>query len=404
MKRNLLADFVASVKPPESGQKPYWDAKLPGFALRVSCGGGKTWVFAYRHNKRMRWMVLGTYPSMSLADARAAAHTARGAAQRGEDPATDRKAQQQAQAANGVRFADLADLYLRRHAMEHKRTWKQDDRVIKHDLLPAWGSRGIADITRADVVMLLDQVFDRGAKVMANRVLTLVSGIFAFAIHRGMIDENPAAKVARPGKEDPRERVLTDDEVRRIWTVLDTRDEELDRFVPIIRLGLLTGQREGEIMGMRWSELDLEHGWWTIPGERTKNGLIHRVPLVGEALAVLKGIFAGQHDSVLVFPGGRRGQPLRSVYKPMLRLKKLSSVGGFRYHDLRRTARTGWASIGIDDSLAERLLNHKDRGVQGVYNRYKYDADKRAALARWDRWMREIAKGQVSEKVVQLHA
>ena len=177
--------------------------------------------------------------------------------------------------------------------------------------------------------------------------------------------------------------MLTDDEVRRIWTVLDTRDEELDRFVPIIRLGLLTGQREGEIMGMRWSELDLEHGWWTIPGERTKNGLIHRVPLVGEALAVLKGIFAGQHDSVLVFPGGRRGQPLRSVYKPMLRLKKLSSVGGFRYHDLRRTARTGWASIGIDDSLAERLLNHNDRGVQGVYNRYKYDADKRAALARW---------------------
>jgi hypothetical protein len=135
--------------------------------------------------------------------------------------------------------------------------------------------------TRADVLMRLDQIFDRGARVVANRVQTLVSGIFQFAIKRGMVDENSAAKVARPGKEDPRERVLSDDEMRALWALLDAGDAELDRFVPIIRLGLLTAQREGEIVGMRWDELDLERGWWTILGERTKNGLTHRVPLVG---------------------------------------------------------------------------------------------------------------------------
>jgi integrase len=128
------------------------------------------------------------------------------------------------------------------------------------------------------------------------------------------------------------------------------------------------------------------------------------VPLVGEALAILNGVRAGQHDSVFVFPGGRRGKPLMSLYKPMMRLKRLSGIDGFYFHDLRRTARTGWVAIEIDDSLAERLLNHKDRGVQAVYNRHRYDNEKRAALVRWDRRVREIVKGEVLDKVVQLHA
>jgi integrase len=112
--------------------------------------------------------------------------------------------------------------------------------------------------------------------------------------------------------------------------------------------------REGEIVGMRWDELDLEHGWWTIPGERTKNSVTHRVPLLGEALSILNGLRAGQHDSVFVFRGDRRGRPVSSLYKPMIRVRKLSAIVDFRYHDLRRTVRTGLASLGVDDSVADK--------------------------------------------------
>jgi integrase len=246
--------------------------------------------------------------------------------------------------------------------MANKRTWRADERVIKHDLLPAWGTRALGDIKRADVVMLLDKIVDRGARVMANRVRSLVSSIFKFGIERGVLDDSPAEKAPRPGgKEDPRERVLSDDEVRSVWQALG--DAELDeRFPPIFKLGLLLGQRESEIVGMQWAELDLEHGWWTIPGERTKNRLTHRVPLVGEALAIVKGVLTGQHDSVFVFPGDRRRKPLSSVDRPICRIRELAQISDFRYHDLRRTARTGWASIGVDDSVAERLMNHKERG------------------------------------------
>lgn len=402
MRRRLDAAFVEYAKSPERGQAVYWDQKLPGFGLRVSCGGGKTWVYAYRHAGKMKWMKLGSYPGTSLADARAAAHIARGKAQRGEDPAGEKAAERAAHAANSVTFGELARSYLERHAKIEKRTWRADERMLEHDLLPAWGARLLGDIRRADVVMLLDRIVDRGARTMANRVRSLISSIFRFAVDRGMLDENPAEKAPRPGgKEDPRERVLNHDEVRAVWRALDEAGLD-DRFPPIFKLGLLLGQREAEIVGMQWSELDLERGWWTIPSERTKNGLIHRVPLVGEALDILKGILAGQHDSVFVFAGDRRGKPLSSINRPICRLRELTRITDLRYHDLRRTARTGWAEIKVDDAVAERLLNHKERGVQAVYNRYAYDSEKRGALARWDKHLARLIAGKATGKVVAI--
>jgi integrase len=406
MKRRLDAAFVEYAKSPERGQVVYWDHKLPGFGLRVSCGGGKTWVYAYRHAGKMRWMKLGSYPGTALADARAAAHIARGKAQRGEDPASEKAAERAAQAASGVTFGDLAHMYVERHAKISKRTWRADRRMLEHDLLPAWGTRPLGDIKRADVVVLLDRIVDRGARTMANRVRSLVSTIFKFAVERGMLDDNPAEKAPRPGgKEDPRERVLNHDEVRAVWRALDEAGLD-DRFPPIFKLGLLLGQREAEIVGMQWAELDLTSRAqsWTIPGERTKNGLIHRVPLVGEALDILKGILAGPHDSLHVFAGDRRGKPLSSVDRPICRLRELTRIADLRYHDLRRTARTGWAEIKIDDAVAERLLNHKDRGVQAVYNRYAYDTEKRAALARWDKHLARVIAGKATGKVVAIGA
>jgi integrase len=349
MKKHLVSNFVESVKPPERGQVAYWDAKLAGFGLRVSQGGKKTWTIFYRRAGRMRWMTLGSYPAKSLAEARAEARMALAKAQNGDDPAEAKKAQ----VSEGVTFGDLAQLYMKRHAMEHKKSWRGDQRMLKHDPLPAWEGRKLSDIKRSDVVLLLDRIVDRGAGTMANRVQALLSKVFNFGIARGVTEENPAAKVARPGKEVQRERVLNEDEIRSVWSVLEG-DAELERFAPIFRLGLLMAQREGEIVGMRWDELDLEHGWWTIPGERTKNSVTHRVPLLGEALSILNGLRAGQHDSVFVFRGDRRGRPVSSLYKPMIRVRKLSAIVDFRYHDLRRTVRTGLASLGVDDSVADK--------------------------------------------------
>jgi integrase len=153
--------------------------------------------------------------------------------------------------------------------------------------LPAWRNRKAGDISRREVKALIQGIAERGAGVMANRTLALISKIFNFAVEEEVVSVNPAYRVPKATKEQSRSRVLTEDEIKAVWLALDG---QRPRVAAIFRLLLMTGQRKSEITGMRWQELDLERGWWTIPEERSKNGVVYRVPLTPQALEILQSL------------------------------------------------------------------------------------------------------------------
>jgi integrase len=398
MRLKLTAQFVESLKAPEAGQIDYWDQHTRGMGLRISQGGRKAWTVLYRFHGRSRRLTLGTFPTLSLADARQAAGNALREAQHGTDPAT---AKQDARSADT--FGELAQLYLDRYAKREKRTWREDERKLKIDLLPKWRNRKGHEIKRADVLEMLDGIVDRGSPVSANRTRALISKVFNFGIKRGIVESNPAQGVDNPGHEQQRDRVLSEDEIRTLWGALDT---EPAWSAAVFRLDLLTAQRRSEILGMTWDELDLASGWWTIPGERTKNGLAHRVPLAPQAVKILKTLQSGKHDEVFVFRGGRRGRPMANLQKPLRRLKKDTQLD-FRFHDLRRTTASCMTGIGIPRVVVSKILNHVERGITAVYDRHSYDAEKRAAMHKWERRLQVIiANRQVdsNNKVISLKA
>jgi Arm DNA-binding domain len=249
---------VAGLKATPDKQMDYFDRSFPGFGVRVSQHGRKTFILMYRNaERRFTRLTLGTYgqydTDLTLAKAREKARAELRKATEGRDPATERKT------ARAQTFGALADFYLEKHAKRHKRSWRDDARMIRQEL-DVWAHKPAAGIRRADVRELLERIVQRGAPVLANRVLALVRKMLNFAIDQEWIDANPAAKMPRPGgKELARSRVLTADELRAIWTyleqppdsdlrALDERCWTLTRAA--LRLRLLTAQRGKEIIEM----------------------------------------------------------------------------------------------------------------------------------------------------------
>jgi integrase len=281
--------------------------------------------------------------------------------------------------------------------------------------LPAWKDRSVRALTRRDVRALVEPIADRGAPVMANRVLAVVRRMLNFGVRRDWVEANPASLIDKPGRENSRDRVLSDDELRGLWTLLErfpakhekqapgrkraTRDAHGKLFCPISpalaavqKVRLLTAQRGGEVVAMRWQDLDFRTpAWWTVPGELAKNGRPHRVPLTAEVVKIIKAqcadgepepdghVFAHFSDSV-----ADRAKKAGAA---------LSRVLGFQFrsHDLRRTAATRMAEAGVPRQHISAVLNHVEAGPTAtrVYDRYSYDAEKRSAL---ETWVKELAR------------
>ena len=291
------------------------------------------------------------------------------------------------------------------------KSWAEDERIINKELLPAWRSHKAHEVTRDDVRRLLRSIADRPAPVMANRTLALVSRIFNKALEEGVpsIVANPALRLPKPGGDErSRDRVLTDEEIRQLWAVLEqvknlkrrsVADEDTAAISPMIARGLqvllLTGQRPGEVFKMRWAHVDLGARWWEMPESATKNRVAHRVPLTDRVVELLKEAQAhGAEGSRWVFAGIKGGSvSARAVNAPAELARATDDKGkpllpfAFHRHDLRRTCATNLAKAGIPRATISRVLNHVDRGPRAtmVYQRYEFDAEKRGALEAWDR-------------------
>ena len=264
-RQTLTARYVEAIKPPASSRTEHWDASTPGFGLRVSALGRKSWVLMYRHEGRLRRLTIGTYPALPLGEARERARDAIRQAAKGGDPAGDKSINRRAET-----FADMAADYMERHAKLRKKSWHRDELMLQRDLLPWFGNHKAKAVSRRDVNALLDSIMDRGAPVQANRTLQILKRIYNWGISREIVEVNPCAMIRPPGEEKPRERVLSEDELRAVWHALDSEEVLL---AALFRVRILTAQRGGEVATMRRRDLDLAGGWWTIPPEFSKNGL-----------------------------------------------------------------------------------------------------------------------------------
>jgi integrase len=403
-RKKLTAASVEALAAPANGQVDYFDQVLPGFVLRASAKGRKSWVVFYRvqagpDKGKLRRHTLGAYPMLSLAEARDKARHEMQAVANGGDPAREKREQRKAAPPKASTFADVVESYIRLYAKRQTKTWAETERIFAKNVLPHWGHRPIESITRRDVIELLDGIMEEGADYKANRTLAAVRKLFNWVLQRDMIEASPVAQVEAPGKETKRDRVLSDDEIKDIWTGCDKLGWS---FGPFVKLLLVTGQRRDEVAGMRWRDLDLDEATWTIPREMTKSDREHAVPLSPLAKDIIGTL---PRLGTYVFTT-RRDRPISGYSVGKKRIDAAAGVTGWRLHDLRRTAASGMAKLNVAPHVLSRVLNHASASLQGVtaiYNRYGYEAEKRHALETWAHHIDGLIEPQ-PENVVTLDA
>ena len=336
-------------------------------------------------------MQLGVFPGISLAEAREKHAAGMIEVQRGIDPGEQAKIAKAKRKASPT-FQDMLD-ELWEIELRHKKSGIQTLKLLQKNAIPAWGNRKAADIKRRDIVLLLDDIRAR-APIVGNRVQGALSRLFNFAAERGVIEDSPCTRI-RKTPEKGRDRVLTDGEMKLLWKALDPENMAVDIYRVsklALRMILLTGQRPGEVSGMTWAEVDGDS--WDIPPERMKNGLEHRVPLNAIALDIIEQARVYSGDSAFVFRSSHKENAAITRHSLSRAVRRHWSELGFEVaftpQDLRRTLRTRLAELGVSDIIAERVLGHKLQGVLGVYNRHPYDAEKRSALALWEKQLAEI--------------
>jgi integrase len=413
----LAAERLA---PPVSGRTVYWDRHLPGFGMRITANGAKTWVAMYRVNGKSVMETLGTVARIAkIEDARRAARASMDKAAAGDNPVVAKRAEAKRSAVNTVKAA--VDHYLAECDRKLKpKTAKEWRRIFEHDVLPRWGDRPLAEITKGDVLELVNdkaatrerkrQRLTGGAAVQAGKMLTRLHTFFGWAAANDIVTADPTTGVRKPAKEGQRDRVLDDDEIVAFWTAAGQLGNP---FGHLFRLLLLTAQRESEVAGLCWSEID--GSTWTIPGSRAKNDkqhIVHLSTLAAETIAAVPRI-TGQD---LLFSGtGKTPASGFSTAKARLDARMSATLRSednkaelapWTLHDLRRTATTGMARLGIAPHVADKVLNHTAgtiRGVAAVYNRFQYLDEREAALEAWGRFVESLVR-PVPSNVVPLVA
>jgi integrase len=300
-------------------------------------------------------------------------------------------------------MGELAAEFLLRHQKKPS-TMAAYRRQMNHDILPAWASRRARDIEQGDVTELLDTVMAR-SPTMANRVHILLGAMFQFAAQRSRqtgVRLNPVRGLKRPaGREPTRDRKLSADEVRTLWSVLD---HEPQHIADLYRLMLLSAQRVSECMALPWSEIDWDRALWELPANRSKSHRAHTLPLLGRAAAILRRRWDARGEHPFVFPGQRRGRPLHQLAEAH---ERIQNTCGFRFQkrDLRRTATSGLAECGVSRFVIKTILNHADSEVVGTYDRFDYLEPMRTALAKWDRRLTALVEPEaVESNVVEMRA
>lgn len=383
-RKNLTASFVESVSV--EARKDFWDDKVRGLVLRVTPNGVKTWnvVYVRQSDGAKQRVTLGRFPAVTLERARAKALKAMSVVAEGEDPAGKKRADRAA-----MTVQQLGDLFIAKYAKRRKKTWEEDERLLKREVYPEIGRTKILAVKKRAIIDIVEAKAEAGKGAASTNVLAVLRKMFSWAVDEDYLPASPVTGVKPRSKPVKRDRVLSDAEIVSLWNALqEARISQA--MADIIWLLLLTGQRSGEVSGMMRSEVDVGAARWVIPKERTKNGQEHIVPLSKPALAIVEMAIARSDMDAEDAPlFTRTGEPIESnavAQAVRLKLQKPVSNQRFTPHDFRRTVATGMADLGIVPHIIEAVLNHISgfrAGVAGVYNRAKYETEKADALEKW---------------------
>lgn len=429
MSKQLTAAGVARLKA-DGKRREVPDGGCAGLHLVIQPSGVKSFALRFRRGGRSAKLTLGRADldgketsgepvigqPLTLAQARqlaAAVHRQRAL---GRDVVADRrreKLEKKTQDANT--FADAAAAFIEQHAMRKTRRWHATARLlglqpaqdkdglelIRHGLADRWRDRPITEISVADVRLLISEAREKGVPGLERRnkgpsvprsrsLFAALSKFFSWCVDEGRIAQSPCVGLSRPEAPRPRSRALAEPELIEFW---QAASREPTPFAQLLKLLLLTGQRLGEVAGMRRDELSDDGTSWTLPASRTKNHRIHLVPLAPLARSILKT--AGT-DGDLVFtttgttPPSGWSKLKRRLDEAMAEEREKRTTTGnaapWRLHDLRRSAATGMAKLGIQPHVIEAVLNHVSGfrgGVAGVYNVFSYLPEKTEALMLW---------------------
>jgi integrase len=319
---------------------------------------------------------------------------------RGDDPQQEIKRQEEG--SGNVTCQAFAETYMARWAIPRKRTHADDRRMLDKDVIPCIGSMRMIDVTRTDIVMVIDRIVKRGSGISANRTLTVLKRFFGFAVERSVLEHSPCTHVRAPVKENRRDRVLSPMEIAMFMSVLDQSSMSAS-MKAALQLLLVTAQRRGEVITIEWEEVDLEGRVWTLPAGKSKNGRGHRIPLSTRAILILRGLQPSEEPIGWVF-SGINGHHVRSdsINQALSRLIMQCELPHFTPHDLRRTAVTQISCMGVDRTTLGRILNHADHSTTAIYDRYSYEPEVRQALDKWSAKLDQILAGE--EEITAIRA
>lgn len=399
---------ILAAKPVDGKKTRYRIEGVPGLWLYVSPSGVRTWYARYQigsgKTRQERWYRIGDANSIPLA---AATEQAKSVDAKVDVEERDPHAERELRNGDTMTVGQLFKEWHTRYAMPKLSRAPTDEIIFRCHIEPEFAKRKLRELTRIEIGRFRDEVAKKATPLTSDGVMSLLSRIFNWGLDEGLLEFNPAARLRKAGKRKPRERVLSRLNISVFWNALAhmetmtgehmARAEKGRMLSPtsrsILRLLLLTGQRRTEVTGALKSELDLDEAdpVWTIPGERTKNGLLHRVPLCPMARAEFaRAVSAGPAKSPYVFASSvdpkTHVTPL-SITRGMSRLVTELKIPEVSPHDLRRTVGTEMARLGIPVHVRSLVLNHspQSRGItEAVYNRYAYDKEKREALTAWE--------------------
>lgn len=417
-KNVLTSESVLKLPAPEKGQREYFDLDrrsnpiTPGFALRVSATGVRSYVLHYRprggpYKGKLRRMVLGRVGELTLAEARESARNYRAEIRdKGTDPLEEKSRAKQAEALAAAErretYKQAVEDYVRKYQEGKKgnRTAGEIKRVLLKEG-SKWHNRPVGEISRADVHDVLDSLMAAGKPYLANRTLAYLRTFFGWCVRRDKIPHSPVEGVERPfDGEKPRERHFSDTEIKTLWKTADRIGGSRGAF---LKIALLTGKRRGEIAGMTWDELNLRRkreATWTLPAARSKNGRDHKMPLPPLAVRILKGQ-PKIEDNPLVFPGRKDKRPMSGWSQFQKDIQDKSKIADFTFHACRHTLKTRLGELGVPPHVKDKVLHHAPPRTAGEgYDHYDYLAEQRKALEAWAEYVERLV---YPKGVVALH-
>ncbi len=405
----LTDAVVAKVKATDKRQE-IPDTLCPSLYLVVQPSGHKGWQVRYRTAGVHRRMTLGVYPLIGLKDARTRAREALLTAQDGGDPATTARAKKAKRQDINDRdkIKSLVEQFDKRHLSKLK-SRKNAKQFLDRFVVAEWGNRDVHDISKRDVIDLLDKIYDSGLETTANRVLAHARKFFNWCVERDVIEFAPTTNVKPPAQEKPCERFLNDYEIGLFWRACESVGEPWGRLGQTL---LLTAQRLNEVAQM--TDREVVDGIWHLAPERTKNGLAHDVPISTAASDVLASVqrIDGQAGLIFTTNGETPVQAFHKARGGIAKAMEVLAVGDrgvaieiphWTFHDLRRTAETGMSRLRISQEIIDKVTNHisGQHRMARVYNQNDYMDEKRSALETWGRFVTDLVEGDLGN-VVQI--